>query len=1079
MLMRKLSLLILCQLCIVFSMLAQNRTITGTVNDQNGQPVANASVVVKGTTLGTVTNEAGAFTISVPASATTLVITSTGMSPVETAISGRSEINVSMVTTASDLDEVVVLAYGSTIKKSNFVGSAAQVNGKQFENRPLTNALNVLVGAAPGIQTTTPSGAPGSSPGIIIRGFGSYSLGSGPLYVVDGVIYDGGFSNINPDDIETITVLKDASTTALYGAKGANGVIMITTKKAKRGKQFLQFKVQTGYSAPAIPRYSTVDAFQHYPLAWESYRNGLVYGTGLTTPTTLDSASMIASGLLPRYTTGSRAGNQIFRGGSFQDIYQILGKYNPFNVGNTAIVGVDGKINPNAALLYGDDLNWLDQSTRTGTRTEYGIQFSSGTEKSDMFASFGYLKEGGWGLRSDLSRFSGRVNVNVTPTKWFKSGLNIAANRTKFNNASTGGIVNAFYFSRYIAPIYPVYLHDPITGGIVLDETGKPRYDFGNENGYGRPYNSGRHSIAEHLWNKDNNLRDVISARGYGEVTFTPWLKFTTNISFDVTNNEVEEYQNPIVGDGYPAGRYSRDAARTSSHTFNQLLNFNRRFNGLHTVDVLLGHENYNIIATGINGMRIGQSFDDIYVYSNFITINSLNSSISESRSEGYFARANYDFSNKYLISASIRRDGNSKFPKDIRWENFWSLGVGWSIDEEKFFNVPWVDQLKLRASYGVTGNSNTGNYPYQAGYDIGYDDDTRPGVILASLGSPSLTWETQKPMDLGLDFNLLKNRIFGTIGYFVRNSSGLIFNVPQPIQNGGTPGGAYTVAQNIGSMTNKGVEVQLSGNPVRTKDFNWTITLNATSFKNELTKMPETTPALTSSPFRREVGKSIYDFYTRTYYGVDPADGSALYLGVLTYDPANSRLIANKDGGYDTVTIDHNNARQTFIGKSSLPDVYGSVVNNLSYKGFELGLVITYQMGGYVYDGVYGTLMSTETSGRTYHTDILNRWQKPGDVTNVPRLDNTRSGQFGAASTRWLTSSTYFSINNISLAYQLPANVLAKFGSSSARVFVSGENLHFFTKRKGMNVNGNFAGTTSDSYDAARVINAGISVGF
>ncbi|HEX7847609.1 MAG TPA: SusC/RagA family TonB-linked outer membrane protein, partial [Chitinophagaceae bacterium] len=939
----------------------------------------------------------------------------------------------------------------------------------------------VLIGAAPGIQTTTPSGAPGSSPGIIIRGIASYSLSSGPLYVVDGVIYEGGFSNINPDDIETVTVLKDASTTALYGSKGANGVIMITTKKAKKGKQFLQFKYQTGSSEPAIPQYPTVNAAQFYPLAWEAYRNGLVYGTGLSFPTTLDSAGMIASGLLPRYTSGANAGNQMFRGLAFQDIYQVLGKYNPFNVGNTAIVLPNGQLNPSASLLYPDDLNWLDQSTRRGTRQEYGIQFSSANEKSDMFASFGYLKEGGWGLRSKLTRFTGRVNANVTPTKWFKGGFNLAANRSRFDNSSTGGIVNSFYFSRYIAPIYPVHLHDPLTGDVVLDGTGNPRYDLGNEIGYSRPYNSGRHTIAEHLWNRDNSGRDVVSARAFGEVIFAPWLKFTTNISLDVTNTEGETYENPIVGDGLGSGRYGKSSGRTSSHTFNQLINFNRKLGTSNTIDVILGHENNYVKVTSLSGMRIGQSFDNVYTFSNFVTINSLGNSINEGASEGYFARVNYDFGNKYLFSASIRSDGNSRFAKAVRWEKFWSVGVGWNIKEEKFFNVRWVDMLKFRASYGVTGNSSTGYYPYQAGYDVGWPDDTRSGVIIGSLASPTLTWETQKPLDFGIDFALFKGRLSGTVEYFLRKSSGLIFDVRQPLQNGGTPSSSsLPITQNIGNMINKGMEVQLTGNPVRTKDFNWTVTLNATAYKNEMTALPPTTPSITSSPFRREAGHSVYDFYTRTFYGVDPADGSVLYLGATTWNAATCRLMDNGKGGYDTVTIDHSNAKQSYVGKSALPDVYGSVANNLTWKGFELGFVLTYQIGGWVYDGVYATLMSSATAGGTYHTDMLTkRWQKPGDITKVPRMDNTRTAQFGAASTRWLTSATYFSLNNISIAYNLPKNLLDKIGASNIRVFLSGENLHFFTKRKGMNVNGNFSGQTGDTYDAARVINAGVSFGF
>ncbi len=1050
-------------------------TVTGRVTDNQGNPLPQASVMVKGTTTGVATTDDGSFTIQVPNNSSILVISTVGMVDQEVSVGSRRNIVVALENAAGNMEEVVVVAYGGRVKRSSFTGSAAQVDAKAFENRPISNALNALVGAAPGIQTTTPSGAPGSSAGIVLRGFGSYSLSSGPLYVVDGVVYDGGFSNINPNDIETITALKDASTTALYGSRGANGVIMITTKKGARGRQSLQFKAQMGRSNPAIERYTTVDAFQYYPLAWESYRNGLHYGS---TAIPFDSAGMIASGLLPRFTSGANAGRQRFRTGNYRDIYQVLGNYNPFNVPTTQIVSPTGVINPNAQLIYADDMSWLDQATRTGTRNEYNLMYNSGSDRADLSASLGYLKEGGWGLRSQMDRFTGRVNVNVTPTTWFRTGLNIFANRTTFDNSATGGIVNPFYFARYAAPIYPVFLHDPNTGEYVLDAVGNKRYDYGNDAGYARPYNSGRHSIAEHLWNKDNDVRDALSARATAEIIATPWLSFSTNVSYDITNNDNTGYENPLVGDGYPSGRFSIDTYKRTSYTLNQLANLNRKF-GLHNVDFLLGHENYNYHYTSTSGMRIGQSFDDIYVYSNFGTINSLSSSIAQNRSEGYFSRLMYDYDDKYLFSASLRRDGNSKFPRDIRWADFWSLGLGWRIDKENFFNVNWVDLLKIRASYGVTGNSETGNYPYQAGLSIGYDDDTRPGVIVTSLGSPQLTWETQKPLDIGLDFAFFKQRISGTIGLFDRNSSGLIFSVPQPIQNGGTPGGGFSISQNIGSMNNRGIEAQLTVVPVRQRDFTWDITFNATHYKNKLTKMPLETPALTSSPFKREVGKSIYDFYTRTYYGVDPADGQVLYQGAITWNPANSRLIQNDKGSFDTVTIDHNNAVQSYIGKTSLPDVYGSIVNNLTFKRFDFSFVLTYQLGGWVYDAVYAGLMTTSTAGRAFHTDMLNRWQKPGDITDVPRIDETRTSQYGAASTRWLTDATYLSINNVSLGYRIPSEVLSKIGASQARIFVSAENLKFFTKRTGMNVNGAFSGITDDTYDAARVMNVGLSLNF
>lgn len=1068
--------IILLCLSMAFSIIvfAQIRTISGTVMDDKGAPVPNASVTVKGTTIGTSTDENGLFSLAVPVRRNILVFSAIGMKETEATIGPSNSVSVILAALTTALQEVVVTAYGGAVKRENFVGSAAQISAKQIENRPLTNPLNALIGAAPGIQTAMPSGAPGSSPDIIMRGIGSFSLSSSPLYVVDGAVYDAGFSNLNPNDIESITALKDASTTALYGSRASNGVILITTKKGVKGKQTLQFKAQTGVITQAIGPYPTVNAYEYYPLAWEAYRNGLQFGT---TKAPKDSASLIASGLLPRYTTGANIGKQIFRGGAYQDIYQVLGNYNPFNVGNTAIVNPDGTLNSGATLLYPEDLNWLDQSTRKGRRNEYGITYSSATDKSDVTASIGYLKEKGWGLRSQMERFTARLSTNVLATKWFKTGLNLAGNRSLFDYAATSGIVNPFYFSRYIAPIYPVHLRASGTGDYILDALGNIQFDYGNESGYARPYNSGRHAIAEHLWNKDNTIRDVISARTYAELIFTPWLKLTTNLSTDITSIDGETYQNPKVGDGYPSGRYNRYTQRYGSYTLNQILNFSKKY-GKHTVEALAGHENYEYRTISTDGMRIGQSFDGIYVYDNFGTINSLTSSISENRMEAILSRANYDYDTKYLFSASFRRDGNSKFPKAIRWANFWSVGGGWRLDREDFLKVPWINLLKLRASYGETGNASTGNYPYQGGYSIGYDDDTRAGVILTSLGSPNLTWESGETIDLGIDFGLFNNRLSGTLGYFIRNTTGLIFSVPQPLQNGGTLDGAYSVTQNIGNMGNKGLEIQITGGIIKTNDFKWDLTLNATSFKNKIKKMPDVVPSITSFPFKREVGRSYYDFYTRTFYGIDPDDGEVLYLGAKTIN-ASVRYKDNGKGGFDTVTIDHTNAVESYIGKSSIPKLYGSFINSFSYKNIELNFTLTYQYGGYVYDGVYATLMSPGTNGTTYHTDILSRWQNAGDKTNVPRMDNIRTSQYGAGSTRWLIDGSFLSINNVTLAYKLPNSVLNQLGASNIRVFLSGENLYMFSKRKGMNVNGNFAGTTSDSYDAARVLNAGISFNF
>lgn len=1052
------------------------KVVKGKVTDDQGKPVSSASVTVKGTKVGTTTDENGNYTITLPSGATTIVISSVNLTEKTINVGSLNVINVSLNAETTQMDEVVVVAYGS-VKKSDFTGSATTITAKEIENRPISNPLQALQGAAPGIQTTTPSGAPGSSPGIMIRGIGSYTLGSGPLYVVDGAIYDAGFSNFNPDDIETISVLKDAATTSLYGSRGANGVVMITTKKGTKGRQSLNVKGQMGFSNPAIGAYNTVNAHQYYPMLWEAYRNGMQYGSNIP----VDIANQLASGTYPRFTSGANAGKQNYNGAAYNDIYQYTGMYNPFNVGNTEIVGIDGKINPNASLLYADDLDWIKQGSRTGTRNEYTISFSSAGDKYDLQASGSYLKDNGWGLRSSMDRFTGRINANVQATKWFKGGINLSANRTTFNYSATSGIVNPFYFGRYIAPIYPVHLHDKTTGEIMYDDAGNKRFDYGNiaALGYDRPYNSGRHAIAEHLWNKDQEIRDVISARFFGEATITSWLKFTTNFSTDITNIHNQTYQNPIVGDGMPSGRFSNEYNKYNSYTFNQLLNINKNF-GKHHFDAVLGHEFYAYTSTAMYGMRQGQAFDDFYVFSNFTDINSLTSSLNENSVEGYFSRLNYNYDGKYFLSGSVRRDGTSKFPRDLRWADFWSVSGGWRLDKEAFFNLSWVNMLKLRSSYGKVGNSNTSNYPYQANYGF-FNNGSFSGVAMTQLESPNLTWESQKMFDAGVDFELFRGRLSGTLEYFNRKSDGLIFSITSPYQHGGTTSGSFSTTKNVGNMLNEGLELSLTGQIIRKKDFNWSLTVNGTSFRNKMTKLPDDQKFIESAPFAREEGKSVYDFYTRTWYGVDPENGRAMYLGVITYDPLNAetKIIQNGKGGQDTVTYNFNNARRDFVGETSIPKIYGSVVNNFTYKNFGIGFTLTFQIGGKVYDGVYNSLMTAGTAGRTFHTDAMNRWQKPGDITNVPRLDDRQSPNFNATSTRWLTSASYLSINNINFTYNLGKEIASKFHASSARIFVSAENLKFFTARKGMNVNGSFAGTTGDSYDAARVINFGINLNF
>lgn len=1066
--------------CMISGVFAQNRSVTGKVTDvANGQPLSGVSITVKGSKTGTTTDGEGNFRLQLPAGARTLVASFLGYGTKEMAIGAGSMLNLALTRQESDLDEVVVVAYG-TVKKGEYTGSTAQVSAKDIQNRPITNVTNALVGSAPGIQTTSSSGQPGSGPAIRLRGFGSITASSAPLIVVDGSPYAGGLANINPEDVESISTLKDASAAALYGSRGGNGVIMVTTKRGRKNRNTLQFKVTQGSTSRAVPEYDQVGAFDYYPLMWESFRNVLQFTNNIPKA----DASGLASGTYPRFTSGANTGRQIYGTGAYDDVFRLLGGYNPFRgVSPTQIVLPDGTLNPSASsLIYtSDDLDWFKAFYRNGSRADYALTFSGGNDKSDYYGSFGYTNEKGFVTRSELGRFSGRMNINTQPTKWFRTGTNLSASVVKSKFPAEGGIVNPFSFARGMGPIYPVHAINPATGERIQDALGNT-YDYGNIPAVGfRPVNQGRHAIYENMLNKAQWNRNILSTRSYADIIFNKDLKFTTNIQYDVQDYQEEGFENRFIGDGAPSGRASRDISKTQSYTFNQLLSYNRKF-GRHNVGALVGHENYWLQVNGFNGFKVDQLFNDGNTeFPNFATISSLSSQTDVHTIESYLSKLNYDFDGKYFLSGALRRDGNSRFYKDVRWADFWSVGAAWRLDRESFFKVSWVDELKLRGSYGSTGiEAGIGYYPYQGLYALGFNNNTAGGVLQNALPNYDLTWEASNSFDLGVDFSLFKNRLSGTIEVFDRQSKDLIFNVPQPLSNGGTTGGGFSVAQNIGNMYNRGIEVSITGEIVRSKDFSWSTTLNATHFQNQVTKMPALVPEIISFPHQLKEGRSRYDYFMRDFYGVDPTDGAALYRNVLTYNPTNSRIFDNAKGGKDTVTTLYSNARQVYLDKSSIPDVYGSIINNFRFKGLTLSFMFTYQIGGYAFDNGYAGLMNAGSQyGGSLHKDQLLRWRNPGDITNVPRMQNDQGTNFAGSSSRFLISASHIWLNNVNLSYDLPKSVLDKIGSSAARVFVSGESLWLFAQRTGMLVNQSYDGQNSNTYPPARVVTAGLSVNF
>lgn len=1056
--MKSLSLVITLVLASVVGLSAQ-RAIIGTVTDQNKEPLIGATILVEGTSVGTITDATGEFSLTVPAGSNALLVSYTGYTTRRVELTTAGNYSITLETDAVTLSDVVVTAYGTT-RKEALTGSVGSIKSEDIALRPVNNVTTVIEGSSPGVVTTTANGQPGSGLGIRIRGFGSISATQEPLYVVDGVPYVGGTSNINPDDVESISILKDASATALYGSRAANGVVMITTKRGKKGRNNVSLKVTQGFAERGLPEYERVDAFEYYPLIWESYVNSLVYpasGTGISR----DSAARVASGLTTRTSVAG------------------LLAYNPFNVPANQIVSTDGRINPNAQLIYGDDLDWTKDLMRVGDRKDYALSFNGGADKMDYFLSAGYLKEDGYTLNTDFERFTARLNVNVQPKAWLRTGLNISANHTTSNTARDDGptnFVNPFFFSRNIGPIYPVFAHNMTTGEYLLDGTGQRFWDLGNlgNSGLGipnRPGNgfAGRHALAETTLNSQLFKRTVASGRSVTDLIFLKNFKFTNSVGIDFQYQANDNFENTLVGDGAPAGRSRRQFTSTTGLIATQLLGYVNDF-GKSNVDILVGHESYNQRNTDLNGFKQGQSLSGNTELNNFTTINSLTSALDFYRIESYFSRASYNYDDRYILTASLRRDGNSRFAPESRWGTFWSVGGGWNLHRESFFNASFVNRLKIRSSYGVTGVADgIGFYAYQGLYGFA-NNANEPGILQSTTAflNTELTWENNTQFDVGLDFGLFKDRISGSVEYFNRQSKDLLFEVPQPLSSG-----INTTLQNTATLYNRGIEANLSIDIVRTKDFLWNMNFNASTLTNQITKMPESVPEFITGTKKYAVGQSIFDYWLRTYYGVDPTDGAALYVADNPNLTANRRII-----GTDTLTTSINNAKFEYNG-SVIPDLYGSFSPTIRYKGFSINALFTFQIGGLTYDGIYQGLMSTSTVGGALHRDILNRWQKEGDITNVPRMDQGRGPDFNANSSRWLIDASFLNIRNINLSYNLPKSFRDKMKLTGGNVFLAMENVAFFSRRVGMNNQQAFSGVTSNAYPPARVFSGGFNINF
>ena len=1069
-------------------------TVKGTVvTYEDNEPIIGASIQVVGASnIGTITDMNGQFTLEVPAGKNTLKITYVGMEPLEVAVSSKP-LRIQLRSDANSLDEVVVVAYG-TQKKTSLTGAIQEVKSEEILLRPTSSVASALEGTVTGVQVNSTYGAPGQDPDIRIRGIGTVNGSSSPLYVIDGVPFGGNISDLNPQDIESMSVLKDAASAALYGNRASNGVILITTKKGKQGKLNINLDVKLGTFSRGIPEYDVMGANQWMEAQWMNMKNNrMAAGDDAATAAAYASKNLIADRL-------------------YLNIYQAA---------DDALFTSDGKLTTTAMKgTYGEDLDWFDQAIHHGFREEYNLSANGATDKADYLFSVGYLNENGYIKTSGFDRLSGRAAVNVQPTKWFKAGLNVNATHQTFDtrySTGTNAYANPWMYCRNIAPIYPVHLHDVNTGQYILDEFGNKQYDGGSYiDANGQVVNTRNQFVDRHLmWeselNKDKTIRNTMNAIAYADFILPYNFTFTLKANLNTRHSEESSYDSAVIGDGKGnEGRGKREDYRYKDWTFQQQLHWNHEF-GVHSVDALIGHENYSWqrnymyayktaeVVPGINNLNNFTEMTDVYDYNDTY------------RTESYLGRVRYGYDSRYNVEASFRRDGSSRFQKDARWGNFWSIGANWVISNEAFMKkVDWVNYLKLRADYGEVGNdAGSGRYGYMALYNT--TQNAKLGALwIDQLQNFDLKWETGQSWGIGLDGRLF-NKLNFSIEYFDKRNKDLLFKVYNPLSAGATStsDAESTITQNLGTISNKGVEISADIDVFKNRDWRINVGADITILKNEVVKLPEQNKDGIIDGTKKIVeGKSRYEFFTYTWEGVNTANGFSLYKfnDEDYFFTKDGKTFGNTEGTEITgdnlntlVVIDGtpysyitSYGKREFHG-SAIPSAYGGFHFTVSWKGLSLYSLFTYQLGGKIMDSTYSSLMSASGTPYSLHKDAAKSWtveQASGtdaiDRNGVPQLNSAPTipgtaveADLNATSSRWLTSARYLILKNLNLSYELPKNLVRKIDLDAVAVTIACENLFSLTARKGMNPQENYNGTQSNTFVTPRVFTVGLNVKF
>ncbi|MCM1518732.1 MAG: TonB-dependent receptor [Pseudoflavonifractor sp.] len=1021
--------------------MAQNQIVKGVVlTEGDDEPLIGATVLPVGAGNGTSTDLSGRFTLNIPKSVKKIKVSYVGMETKTVDITNDDMI-IWLKSTDNSLDEVMVVAYG-TAKKSSFTGAATTVSGADIEKLSVSNVSKALAGGIPGVQTAIQSGQPGEAATIRIRGIGSINSSSNPLIVVDGMPYDGNLSSINPVDIESMTVLKDAASTALYGSRAANGVVVITTKKGNAQKTKVTLEARLGWNSRGISNYDIMtDPGEYMKTYWLVQRNQL--------------------------GDGQAASDALFG---------KLG-YNPFDCANNEIVNANGQLT-SGRLLWTD--NWTDEALTTGLRQEYNLTVSGGSEKSTHFLSVGYLDDEGIVANSDFSRFSARASGDYNVNKYIKINGMLAYSRGEqnaMNISLLSNLSNTFAFIQNIAPIYPVYGYKD--GKPVYNEDGTRAYDFGDGTYGARAYGGNQNVVATDEVNMNRRVRDNFDSRFGASVSFLNDFKVEVNAGYEVTNLSRDQFMTPDFGDAQSVrGRGYKTRQRYQTLTVNELLTYNRTFAEKHSVDVLVGHENYKYTNNYLYNAKSHFFDPTVPEFDNAISMDRMDSFTEKYAIESVFGRLNYGFDDRYYLSASVRGDGSSRFAPGHRWGAFWSVGASWRLSKELFMqDVTWIDNLSLRASYGSVGNDDIyypGNvnsvgysnyYPYKSQYSV-TPSDGEFAVTKVYQGNEDLTWETSYNANVGVSALLLDNLLNIDFEYFHKRTKNMLYNVPQAMSSG-----VSYISENALTMVNQGVEFTLGVNIPLPKDFIWNITLTGTHYKNEVTDIPEekrVSGITHDSYYNFREGNSVWDFYTKSFAGLDENGKSLWYVDVL--DEKGNVVGRETTGNYT-------NATDYYVG-TALPDFQGGINTTFSWKGIDLSIAMNYSLGGKILDRMYmGLMHAGSNEGNNWHRDILGAWTEQNKGSMIPVLDGDQNGN--AVSDRFLIGADYFNLHNITVGYTFPAKWTRKAFIEKARLYFTADNVALASKRKGLDPRQYIYGQSQANYSTIRTMSFGLSLTF